>query len=150
MIQTRRIEIYCYCCSDDELLDVNGVTITGMTIAEIGQVIRNCPEEFLATVRPITALRKHPPSDATRVNYVTVLPNLSSSKASANPATRINDRAEFSSCDSLEDVGNYDDEEEEGEREGESTPAKTEGAFHLINQPPPTSKTNCSSAWYNN
>lgn len=47
-----------------------------MTIAEVGQVIQGCPEQFLATVRPITALKKIRPANVTRVNYVTVIPNL--------------------------------------------------------------------------
>lgn len=93
--------------TDDEILDVNGITITGMTVTEVGHVIRSCPDEFLATVRPITALRKlRPPPDITRVNYVTVLPNLLSPEP----------KAERNSSDSFDDVGNYDDEDEEIER----------------------------------
>ena len=91
---------------------MNGITITGMSVTEVGQVIRSCPDEFLATVRPITTLRKLRPPDVTRVNYVTVLPNLLS-RTSQEPM------AEGNSSESLDDVGNYDDEDEEMERSAE-------------------------------
>ena len=104
---------------DDELLDVNGINITGMSVAEVGQVIRACPEEFLATVRPITAHKKVHPPDVTRVNYVTVLPVLSSTAREADSIKK-GETATFqiadtnklnSSCESLTDVGDYDDED---------------------------------------
>lgn len=99
--------------ADDEILDVNGVTITGMTVAEVGQAIRNCPDEFLATVRPITTLKRLRPPDVIRVNYITVLPNLGSPQL-ARASGAGEDRVEItSSSDSLDDVGNYDDEDEE-------------------------------------
>lgn len=102
--------------SDDEILDVNGVTITGMTVAEVGQAIRNCPGEFLATVRPLTALKKLRPPDVIRVNYVTVLPNLLSQD---NPKAD-SPGAQMTSSDSFDDVGNYDDEDEESNSEVET------------------------------
>lgn len=33
--------------------------MTGKTVEEIVQIIRECPDEFLATVRPIVSVRKH-------------------------------------------------------------------------------------------
>lgn len=93
--------------TDDEILDVNAIRITGMTVAEVGQVIRNCPDEFLATVRPITTLRKIRPPDVTRVNYITILPNLLS-RGSPEPKAELD---MTSSSDSLDDVTNYEDED---------------------------------------
>ncbi len=120
---------------DDELLDVNGVTITGMTIAEVGKVIQGCPNEFLATVRPITTLKRIRQGDVSRVNYVTVLPNLGFKlpvKASGESSTHKTLHAptfvmkvtseEPSSDDSLDDVGNYDDEEDLSGAERSPTP----------------------------
>ena len=98
--------------ADDELLDVNGVALSGMSIAEVGQVIRNCPDEFLATVRPITALKKLRPPDVKRVNYITVLPNLGRPLSDSAVTSFSNQGEMTSSTDSLDDVGNYDDEDE--------------------------------------
>lgn len=95
--------------TDDEILDVNGTCITGMTVTEVGQVICNCPDEFLATVRPITTLKKFRPPDVMRVNYTTILPNLVL-QGSPEPKARLD---MTSSSDSLDDVGNYDDEDDE-------------------------------------
>ncbi len=38
---------------------MNGVSLKGMSVAEVGGVIRSCPQEFIATVRPVSALKKH-------------------------------------------------------------------------------------------
>lgn len=131
--------------ADDELLDVNGVSITGMSVAEVGQVIRTCPKEFLATVRPLTAHKRVRPPDVTRVNYVTVLPILnsagketsSSSEGKETAILKIRDDLN-SSCDSLADVGDYDDEEEDGSPP--PVPVRTEDMLLENTQAPLTSK----------
>ena len=83
--------------------------MSGMSVAEVGQVIRACPDEFLATVRPLTAHKKTHPPDVTRVNYVTVIP-IHTAPAALKGHDDLN-----SSSDSLADVGDYDDEELEEE-----------------------------------
>ena len=93
---------------DDELLDVNGTNLSGMTVAEVGQVIRNCPTEFIATVRPITSLKRLRPPEDRRISYVTVLPYPASAAMNLHPPTQVPILE-----DSLEDMGNYDDEDEE-------------------------------------
>jgi len=42
----------------DEILDIHGTTVTGKSVDEIVQIIRECPDEFLATVRPVVSVRK--------------------------------------------------------------------------------------------
>lgn len=88
----------------------------GMSVAEVGGVIRSCPVEFLATVRPIAAYKKIRPPDVTRVNYVTVLPILDSARKEASSEggretaiMKIRDEL-TSSCDSLDD---YDDDDDD-------------------------------------
>ena len=113
------------------------MTITGMTVAEVGKVIQGCPGEFLATVRPITTLKRIRQSDVSRVNYVTVLPNLGSklpasdsASDSSTPKQSLNTpmfvmkvtSEEPSSDDSLDDVGNYDDEDDLSGAEKSPTP----------------------------
>jgi hypothetical protein len=90
-----------------------------MTVAEVGTVIRSCPDEFLATIRPIIALRKLRPPDVTRVNYVTVLPNLMSR---SSPEPEFVGKDTIVTSDSLDDVSTYDDEDEALEVEGPPSP----------------------------
>lgn len=125
---------------------MNGVTITGMTVAEVGQVIHACPDEFLATVRPITALKRIRPPDTTRVNYVTVLPILGTTGTNSEEGPKRSAmRGELSSpCDSLEDVSNYDDDDDyDYDDEGSPPPPipkQTEDIHVLITATPATSK----------
>ena len=42
----------------DEIIEIHGKTVTGKTVEEIVQIIRECPDEFLATVRPVVSVRK--------------------------------------------------------------------------------------------
>ena len=42
----------------DEILDIHGTTVTGKSVEEIVQIIRDCPDGFLATVRPVVSIRK--------------------------------------------------------------------------------------------
>jgi len=58
----------------DEILDIHGTTITGLQVAEVAEVIKSAPEEFLATVKPITALKKGQKAETSRVTYSEILP----------------------------------------------------------------------------
>ena len=42
----------------DEILEIHGTTVTNKSVDEIVQIIRECPDEFLATVRPLVSVRK--------------------------------------------------------------------------------------------
>ena len=42
----------------DEILEIHGTTVTNKSVEEIVQIIRECPDEFLATVRPLVSVRK--------------------------------------------------------------------------------------------
>lgn len=111
-----------------------------MTLAEVGKVIRSCPDEFLATVRPITALKKLHPRDISRSNYVTIVPNevaTPRSSSEQNPPHFLM-KENNTHTGSLEDVGNYDDEEE-GEELPPPVPLRTGEALTLL-EPPPDSK----------
>ena len=133
----------CFVYLDDELLDVNGVSITGMTVAEVGKVIQSCPDEFLATVRPITTLKRIRTNDVSRVNYVTILPNLGSTQpVSSTTPSDMTDSPTFvmkvtseepSSDDSLEDMGFYGDENDLSGSENSPPPPTVP-----VDSPPPS------------
>ena len=118
---------------DDELLDVNGITLTGMSVSEVGKVIHDCPEEFLATVRPITALKKLQPPDVIRISYVTVLPNLAGSCSHQDKDGAFTTRESELSNVSLDDVGDYDDDGTNGSLP--PLPSWTRDAMILIPSP---------------
>ena len=40
-------------------MEIHGTTVTNKSVDEIVQIIRECPDEFLATVRPLVSVRKH-------------------------------------------------------------------------------------------
>ncbi len=122
--------------SGDEILDIHGTTVTGLTVKEVVEVIKSVPEEFLATVRPITALkRRNDPADTSRTMYSTIVPQTpTSSHENTSPAFVISDPAVTPSNDELEDCGNYDDEDD-----GDippPLPPRTEDALIIINPPP--------------
>ena len=56
--------LVCQCCPmyivtiGDEILEIHGTTVTNKSVDEIVQIIRECPDEFLATVRPLVSVRK--------------------------------------------------------------------------------------------
>lgn len=59
---------------DDELLDVNGISVARKSVAEVGKLIHSCPNEFVAIVRPVSALKQYRPHHATQhANYATRL-----------------------------------------------------------------------------
>ena len=57
----------------DEILDIHGVSLSGKSVAEVVEVIRKAPTEFLATVRPVTSVHKALKKDFSRTNYVDVV-----------------------------------------------------------------------------
>ena len=71
-------------CVDDEILEVNAVSLKGMSVMEVGGVIRNCPNEFLATVRPVSALKKYH-RDAPRGSYATRMANFNTFTSPVSP-----------------------------------------------------------------
>ncbi len=94
------------------------------------------PYEFLATVRPITALKRKADPDTSRTLYSTIVPQTptSSHDNDDHPAFAINDPASTPSCDELEDCGNYDDEDA-----GDTPPPlppRTEDALIIVDPPP--------------
>lgn len=57
----------------DEILDIQGTPVTGLQVQEIGEIIKKAPDEFLATVRPLTVLKRSLPDD-TPIIYSTITP----------------------------------------------------------------------------
>lgn len=124
----------------DEFVDIHGQSVSGMTVAQVAEVIRAAPEVVIATVRPITVLKKFQQSDTSRSHYSTILPQatpttpsigtkaLSTTVHSSPPATPVPHDAD------LDDVGNYDDEDD-----GDAPPPlppRTEDALILVDPPP--------------
>lgn len=122
--------------SGDEILDIHGTTVTGLTVNEVAEVIKKVPEEFLATVRPITALKRIIAPDTSRTQYSTIVPAQPSISNHDNepPAFAISDPVMTPSNDELEDCGNYDDEDD-----GDTPPPlppRTEDALIIVDPPP--------------
>ena len=67
----------------DEFLDIHGSSVTGLAVSEVVVIIRAAPDQFLATVRPITALKKGHVQDTGRITYSDILLQ-PSSPASSN------------------------------------------------------------------
>ena len=57
----------------DEILDIHGVTIFNKTVAEVVNIIKQSPTEFLATVRPIASVHKALKNDFRRINYSSIV-----------------------------------------------------------------------------
>jgi len=108
--------------------------VTGLSIAQVADVIRNVPEEFLATVRPITALKKGAQVDTTRSHYATIVPQVQASVNNVSPSFGISGSGSVPSCDELEDCGNYDDEEDDDVPP--PLPPRTEDALIIVDPPP--------------
>ncbi len=124
--------------SGDEILDIHGTSVTGLTIKEVAEVIKNVPYEFLATVRPITALKRRAAPDTSRTVYSTIVPQTPTGSHDNQPAFAINDPATTPSCDELEDCGNYDDEDD-GDMPP-PLPPRTEDALIIVDHPPPNKR----------
>lgn len=112
----------------------------GMTVVQVVEVIKAAPEEFIATVRPITVLKKFQQTDASRTHYSTILPQTTpAEEANGSKQFIIHDPASATPTDAdLDDVGNYDDEDD-----GDAPPPlppRTEDALILVDPPPLGSK----------
>ncbi len=121
----------------DEILDIHGTPVTGLTVLEVVEVIKSVPEEFLATVRPITALKQRAqPADTSRTMYSTIVPQTptgDNDNSTTPPAFAISDPSVTPSSDELEDCGNYDDEDD-----GDTPPPlppRTEDALIIVDPP---------------
>ena len=109
-------------------------------MSEVVEVIRKVPDEFLATVHPITALKKGIKADTSRTNYSTIIPQAIPPNGSHGngepPAFVVHDPIVTPSCDELDDCGNYDDEDD-----GDippPLPPRTEDALIIVDPPPNT------------
>ena len=121
--------------------------MTGMQVAEVVEVIRSVPNQFLATVRPMTSINKNKPVDTGTVLYAEIkpvsptvvvstptyppprIPEILISKEAPPTAT-----FDSSPTPSLEDVGYYDDEDD-----GDippPLPPRTEDALVILDPPP--------------
>ena len=123
----------------DEILDIHGKSVAGMTVAQVVDVIKAAPEVVIATVRPISVLKKFQQTDTSRSHYSTILPQ-------TTPSEERNGAKAFiihhdtppamppPSDPDLDDVGNYDDEDD-----GDAPPPlppRTEDALILVDPPP--------------
>jgi hypothetical protein len=65
----------------DELLEIHGTSIPGLSVCEVVEIIRNAPREFLVTVRPVTSVHKALKQDFTRIKYSDIVFDKNSSRA---------------------------------------------------------------------
>ena len=124
----------------DQILDIHGTSVSGLQVAEVVEIIKKAPNQFLATVRPITALTKDHQADTSSVTYSEIVPQslpVKERKSEASSGARkdaLRPVFDHSPTPSLEDVGNYDDEDE-----GDTPPPlppRTEDALILVDPPP--------------
>ena len=124
----------------DQILDIHGMSVSGLQVAEVVEIIKKAPDQFLATVRPITALTKGQQADTGSVTYSEIVPQslpVKETKSEASSGARkdaLRPVFDHSPTPSLEDVGNYDDEDE-----GDTPPPlppRTEDALILVDPPP--------------
>ena len=127
----------------DEFVDIHGKSVSGMTVAQVAEVIKAAPEVVIATVRPITVLKKFQQSDTSRSHYSTILPQATpttqSNGSTTLPSRFVSPPPTPNDAD-LDDVGNYDDEDD-----GDAPPPlppRTEDALILVD-PPPLGGTSC-------
>lgn len=129
-----------YWSTGDEFVDIHGKSVTGMTVAQVVEVIKAAPEVVIATVRPITVLKKFQDRDTSRSHYSTILPQTTpTSEVNGAKAVIIHHDtppplSPGASDADLEDVGNYDDEDD-----GDAPPPlppRTEDALILVDPPP--------------
>ena len=125
----------CHVTSGDEILDIHGTTVTGLTVTQVAEVIKKVPDEFLATVQPITALKKGAQVDTARTNYSTIVPQQPPSPHGNKPPAFLIEQSDATpSFDELEDCGIYDDEDD-----GDTPPPlppRTEDALIIVDPPP--------------
>ena len=68
----------------DEVLDIHGSAVTGLSVSEVVAIIRAAPDEFLATVKPFTALKKGHKADTTPIIYCTIQPQAATPTSSGD------------------------------------------------------------------
>lgn len=68
----------------DELLDIHGDSLSGLTVAEVVEIIHHAPTEFLATVRPVISVHKALKQDFSKTNYADIVHFKSDSNGSTN------------------------------------------------------------------
>lgn len=66
------VQLFFLCCSGDEILEIHGVPVMNKAVPEVVEIIKQCPTEFLATVRPITSVHKRAPNPS-RVDYSSIV-----------------------------------------------------------------------------
>ena len=140
ILTTDRIYGFVYLCVlGDEFVDIHGKSVSGMTVAQVVEVIKGAPDVVIATVRPITVLKKFQQIDTSRTQYSTILPQTTPSDARNGAKTFVihHDTPSpmpASADPDLDDVGNYDDEDD-----GDAPPPlppRTEDALILVDPPP--------------
>jgi hypothetical protein len=118
-----------------------------MQVSEVVEVIKHAPDQFLATVRPLTSISKNRPVDTGSVLYSEIKPLSLTTMAppTSKPPHRIPEilisgdsttpAASFDSSPtpSLEDVGFYDDDEEWDTPP--PIPPRTEDALVILDTP---------------
>ena len=129
----------------DEILDIHGTTVTGMQVSEVVEVIKRVPNQFIATVRPLTSISKNRHVDTGSVLYSEIR-IVNAVPVATRPPLRIPEilvseetttaspNFDASPTPSLEDVGYYDDEED-----GDTPPPlppRTEDALIILDPPP--------------
>ena len=116
-----------------------------MQVSEVVEVIKQVPDQFLATVRPLTSVSKNKPIDTRSVLYSEIkvsdfvpvatkqaipIPEILISREEA----RAQPKFDSSPTPSLDDVGYYDDEDD-----GDippPLPPRTEDALVILDSPP--------------
>ena len=128
---------FYYVFSGDEFVDIHGKSVTGMILAQVVEVIKAAPEVVIATVRPITVLKKFQEKDTSRSHYSTIVPQATPTGETNGAKASIihHDTTPPTHNDGdLDDVGNYDDEDD-----GDAPPPlppRTEDALILVDPPP--------------
>ena len=107
-----------------------------MTVTQVVEIIKAAPEVVIATVRPITVLKKFQQTDTSRSHYSTILPQTTPTEGPNMAKANLNHECSHSTSHDadLDDVGNYDDEDE-----GDAPPPlppRTEDALILVDPPP--------------
>lgn len=114
-----------------------------MQVSEVVEVIKQVPNQFLATVRPLTSISKNKVIDTGSVNYSEIRvvsqiavpshppPVIPEILISEEPVVTSPTNLDCSPSPSLDDVGYYDDDEEE-EDTPPPVPPRTEEALIIV------------------
>ena len=63
---------FCYLYTGDQLVDINGIELTGRSVAEISEIIRSSPEQVACTVKLSTDFRVVDTHAAPRADYAEI------------------------------------------------------------------------------